>query len=286
MVRLDKLTQGKFTLWAKLEAFNPGGSVKDRAAKSMILDGIESGKLKDGVRLLDATSGNTGIGYAWIGAAMGIPVTLCIPGNASAERFAILSAHGSEIIKTDPLAATDGAQAKARELKAENPDLYFYPDQYGNDANWKAHYKTTGPEIWEQTDKSITHFVSVIGTTGTLMGVGRYLKEQKSDIKIIEVQPDAAFHGLEGIKHLPTVDIPAIYDETVKDELIEVSTEKSQEMVRRLAREEGILAGPSGGGNIVAAFEVAEKSDDPNLSIAILLPDSGTRYLQDEFWNV
>lgn len=286
MVRLNRLTGGRFTLFAKLEMANPGGSVKDRTARAMIMDALSTGKLKKGMEILDATSGNTGIGYAWIGAALGIPVTLCVPGNASPERFAILKIHGANVITTNPMAATDGSQAKARELHRDNPGRYYYADQYSNDANWKIHMATTGPEIWSQTDGRITHFVSVIGTTGTMVGVSRFLKENAPHVKVIEVQPDSAFHGLEGIKHLPTVDVPRIYDPEAKTETIEVSTEDSQEMVRRLAREEGIFAGPSAGANIVAAMKLSERLGDTNAVIAIVLPDGGSRYLHDRFWNI
>lgn len=274
---------GDYSILAKMELKNPGGSVKDRPARAMILDGIRSGKLRDGMRILDATSGNTGIAYGWIGATLGVGVTLCIPGNASPERFAILSALGVEVIKTNPLEATDGAQKVAKEMHAENPGKWFYPDQYGNDANWRSHFESTGPEIWTQSNKSITHFVSVLGTTGTFVGVSRYLKSVSPSIHIVEIQPDSPFHGLEGIKHLPSVNIPRIYDEKVKNELVEVSTEDAQEMCRRLAREEGVLVGPSSGANVVVARRIGEQHK--GAVVATILCDDGSRYLQDEFWK-
>ena len=279
LVRLDRITGGKLNVYAKLELLNPGGSVKDRAARMMILDGIESGRLKPGMRIMDATSGNTGIAYAWIGASLGYGVTLCIPQNASPERFAILEAYGVELVRTSPLEGTDGAQQKARELVKEDPHRYFYPDQYSNPANWRAHFEATGPEIWRQTDGRVTHFVSVIGTCGTFVGTSRFLKEQNPKLRAIEVQPDSPFHGLEGIKHLPTCDVPKIYDETVRDELYEASTEKSQEMAHRLAHEEGILCGPSSGANVLAAVHAAEKSG-PDAVVVTMITDDGARYLR------
>ncbi|RMH58958.1 MAG: cysteine synthase family protein [Candidatus Hydrogenedentota bacterium] len=286
-VRLDKLTKGRFTLIAKLEGLNPGGSVKDRTALAMVMDGIRRGVLTRERRILDATSGNTGIGYAWIGAALDIGVTLCVPANASPERFAILKAFGAEVIKTDPLEATDGSQRVARQMKAEDPDRWFYPDQYANNANWRVHMRTTGPELWTQSREALTHFVSVIGTTGTLVGSSRFFRTMGNTIRIVEVQPDSAIHGLEGIKHLPTVDVPEIYDPEAKDELIRVSTEEAQDMCRFVARLEGVLAGPSGGANLVAAMRVAERAREEkrHLVIGLLLPDSGTRYLHDPFWT-
>ncbi len=286
LVTLDRITGGEYTIWAKLEHMNPGGSVKDRAGLNMVTEGIRSGKLREGMRILDATSGNTGIAYAWIGAALGIGVTLCVPKNASPERFAILRASGVEVITTDPLEATDGAQRVARQVYAENPDKWFYPDQYSNDANWQAHYKFTGPEIWEQSEGRITHFVSVVGTSGTFVGLSRFFRDKKTGIRIIEGQPDSPFHGLEGIKHLATVDVPKIYDATLKDETFEVNTEAAQEMCRRLAREEGLLVGPSAGANVVVATEVAKKYPSKDLAIVVVMCDDGQRYLQDKFWTL
>lgn len=278
LIELERVSESSGRVFAKLELFNPGGSVKDRPAKGMILAGIESGSLREGMRILDATSGNTGIAYAWIGAALGFGVTLCLPKNASPERFAILKSFGVEIVETSPLEGTDGAQAEAKRLAEQNPELYYYPDQYSNEANWKSHFQTTGPEIWAQTNERITHFVSVVGTCGTFVGTGRFLREKRPDTKLIEVQPDSPFHGLEGIKHLPTCDIPKIYDQSLRDELVEVSTEKSQEMMRRLAREEGLLVGPSSGANVIAALQVAESAGDGAVVVTVLC-DDGARYL-------
>jgi cysteine synthase B len=284
LIPLDRLTRGEHKVFAKLESHNPGGSVKDRPAVSMVLDGLEKGRLKPGMRIIDATSGNTGIAYGWIGAALGFGVTLCMPKNASPERFAILKALGVEVIATDPLEATDGAQKVAKEIVAVHPEKWFYPDQYGNDANWSAHFRHTGPEIWRQSHEKVTHFCSVIGTSGSFVGVSRYLKGTNPAIRIVEIQPDSPFHGLEGIKHLPTVNVPGIYDPTLKDELIEVNTEEAQAMCRRLAREEGLLVGPSSGANVVVALKIAEREKDSKPVVATILCDDGTRYLQDEFW--
>lgn len=286
LVSLDRITGGNYTIWAKLEQMNPGGSVKDRAGLNMVMEGIRSGRLRDGMRILDATSGNTGIAYAWIGAALGIGVTLCVPKNASPERFAILRASGVEVVETDPLEATDGAQRVAREIYAQDPEKWFYPDQYSNDANWQAHYHFTGPEIWSQSGGRITHFVSVIGTSGTFVGLSRFFRHKDPRIRIVEVQPDSPFHGLEGIKHLATVDIPKIYDGSLKDETIEVNTEEAQEMCRRLAREEGLLVGPSAGANVLVATKVAEKYPSPDNALVVVLCDDGQRYLQDKFWTL
>lgn len=286
LVSLDRITRGEYTIWAKMEHRNPGGSVKDRAGLNMIREGLASGRLKEGMRILDATSGNTGIAYAWIGATLGIGVTLCVPKNASPERFAILKASGVEIIATDPLEATDGAQRVAREIYADNPSKWFYPDQYSNDANWQAHLQFTGPEIWRQSKGRITHFVSVIGTSGTFVGLSRFFKKADPGIRIIEVQPDSPFHGLEGIKHLASVDVPKIYDAGLKDETFEVNTEEAQEMCRRLVREEGLLVGPSAGANVLVATHVAKKYPSKDNAIVVILCDDGQRYLQDNFWTL
>lgn len=284
LVRLERITGGKFTIFAKLESHNPGGSVKDRPGLNMVLEGIKSGRLREGMRILDATSGNTGIAYGWVGSALGIGVTLCVPKNASPERFAILAAFGVDVVKTDPLEATDGAQRVAKEMYAEDPAKWFYPDQYGNDDNWRSHFEGTGPEIWRQSEGRITHFCSVIGTSGTFVGISRFLKSAAPHVKIVEIQPDSPFHGLEGIKHLPSVNVPAIYDETLKQEMIEVSTEDAQEMCLRLAREEGLLVGPSSGANVVVAMRLGER-DGSGSAIATILCDDGTRYLHDDFWK-
>lgn len=271
-------------VWAKAEHLNPGGSVKDRAALSMIQEGIRSGKLRPGKILLDATSGNTGIAYAMIGAALGFPVTVCLPKNASAERKRLLRIYGATFIETDPLQATDGAQLKAKELADEFPEKYFYPDQYNNDANWRAHYHTTAPEIFEQTQGRITHFVAGMGTTGTFVGTTRRLKELKPSLRAVSMQPLSPMHGLEGMKHLATALVPGIYDPSLADEQVEVATEEAHETTRRLAREEGLFVGPSSGGNVYAALQLARKLPSGSLVVTILC-DSGSRYLSDPFWK-
>lgn len=232
-------------VFAKAEWFNPGGSVKDRPALHIIRTALENGNLGNGKRLLDSTSGNMGISYATFAAALGIPLTLAIPGSASPERIMMLKALGAQLILTDPTEGSDGAILKARQLAETHPDLYWYANQYDNPANWEAHYKTTGPEIVAQTHGEITHFVAGLGTSGTLMGTGRYLREQLPHVRIIAFQPDAAFHGLEGLKHMPTAIKPAIYDPAFADETLEVRTEDAHAMVRRLAREEGLFVGIS-----------------------------------------
>ena len=271
-------------VFAKAEWFNPGGSVKDRPALNIIQTALKRGDLDNGKRLLDSTSGNMGISYATFGAALGIPVTLAIPGSASPERMSILRALGAELILTDPLEGSDGAILKARELVAEHPDLYWYANQYNNPANWEAHYKSTGPEILCQTDEQVTHFVAGLGTSGTLMGTGRYLKVQLPHVKIISLQPDDSFHGLEGLKHMPTAIKPGIYDESLADQQVEVRTEAAHEMVKRLAREEGLFVGISSGAAAVAALRVAS-----NLEAGIVVtvfPDAGYKYLSDRnLWD-
>ncbi len=271
-------------LYGKAEFFNPGGSVKDRPALNMILEGEASGRLKPGKIILDATSGNTGIAYAMIGAARGYKVRLCLPRNVSPERKKILFAYGAEIVYTPPGEQSDGAIRRVKQLYAEDPDLYFYPDQYGNDANWQAHYKTTGPEIWEQTGRRITHFLAGLGTTGTMMGVGRYLREVKPDVRLISMQPDSPFNGLEGLKHLETAIVPPIYDPTVADENVECRTEDAYVMVKRLAREEGLLVGISAGGNVHSALQIA-KTAPPGSVLVTILCDSADRYLSERFWT-
>jgi cysteine synthase B len=274
-------------IFAKAEWFNPGGSVKDRPALNMILEGERSGQLRPGKIILDATSGNTGIAYAMIGANRGYQVTLCLPENASQERKHILHAYGAHLILTDPALSTDGAIHKARELYRERPDLYFYPDQYNNAANWKSHYETTGPEILEQTSGQLTHFVAGLGTTGTFVGTGRRLREVNPAIRLISFQPDAGFHGLEGLKHLETAMVPGIYDANLADENLWVSTEDAFEMVRRLAREEGLLVGISSGAALVACFQLAARLKDTlgPAKIVTIFPDSGDKYLSEKFWT-
>jgi cysteine synthase B len=275
---------GGVEIYAKAEHLNPGGSVKDRAAFAMISEGITSGKLTEGKSIIDATSGNTGIAYAMLGAALGYPVVVCLPSNASIERKRILKAYGAEIIETDALLGTDGAQIVAKGIAADNPETFFYPDQYNNSANWKAHYKHTASEIWKQTNGKVTHFVAAVGTSGTFVGTSRRLKELNPDIVTISVQPDAPFHGLEGVKHLQTAVVPGIYDATVANEIIEVSTETAQMTARRLAKLEGLFVGTSSGANVAASLLLAERLKGPALIVTILC-DSGTRYLNEGFWE-
>jgi cysteine synthase B len=264
----------------KAEHLNPGGSVKDRAALSMILEGERSGKLRPGMTIIDATSGNTGIAYAMIGAARGYPVTVCLPGNASSERKQIMRAYGVEIIETDQMLSTDEAQRIARELHAANPEKYFYPNQYNNDANWLAHYETTANEIWEQTEGKVTHFLNGTGTSGTFVGVVRRLRELKPDLRAISVQPASPLHGLEGLKHMATATRPGIYDETLVSETMEVTTEDAVVMTKRLAREQGLLVGPSSGANLFAARKLARSLRMPAVVVTILC-DGGERYLNE-----
>jgi cysteine synthase B len=268
---------------AKAEWFNPGGSVKDRAAWSMIRDGERRGLLTPEKTIRDATSGNTGIAYAMIGAALGYRVKLCLPRNAGIERQRILLAYGAELVLTDPRLGTDGAQQEARRLQAAEPDRYFYPDQYNNPANWQAHYEGTGREIWEQTGGRLTHFVAVLGTSGTFMGTARRLKEQNPQIRVYAVQPDSPLHGLEGMKHMPTALVPGIYDPALADEHLTVDTEAAQAVTRDLARYEGLFAGPSGGAAVLACLQVARTLDQG--TIVPVLPDGGSRYLSDSFWD-
>jgi cysteine synthase B len=267
----------------KAEHMNPGGSVKDRAALAMILDGERSGRLYPGKIILDATSGNTGIAYAMIGAARGYSVTICLPANASVERKRMLQVLGAEVIETDPMQGSDGAQVVARQMATRDASRYFYPDQYNNDANWRAHYEGTGPEIWEQTEGRITHFVAGLGTCGTFTGVGRRLKELNPAIRLISMEPDSPIHGLEGLKHLPTSRMPGIFDPTLADETVEVETEAAQEMTRRLSREEGLFVGVSSGANVVAALALAKRLA-PDSVVVTILCDGGERYLSERFW--
>jgi cysteine synthase B len=292
LIRLRRVTAHLpdcIEIYGKAEWFNPGGSVKDRPAWNIMRTAIERGELHRGKRLLDATSGNTGIAYAMIGAALGIGVTLCVPANVSLERKRILKAYGAEVIYTDPLESTDGAIRKARQLYAEHPDLYYYADQYNNPANWQAHYETTGVEIWQQTEGRITHFVAGLGTTGTFVGVGRRLRDYNPAIQLISFQPDSPLHGLEGLKHLETAIVPGIYDPTLADSELRISTEQAYQMVKRLAREEGLLVGISAGAAVVACLRLAEtlmkQQPDPRAVIVTILPDSADKYLSERFWE-
>jgi S-sulfo-L-cysteine synthase (O-acetyl-L-serine-dependent) len=272
--------------YAKAEWFNPGGSVKDRAALRMISEGERSGRLRPGKTIVDATSGNTGIAYAMIGAAKGYRVKLCVPESASEERKRILKAYSVEVIFTPAGEGSDGAIRRARAIYAADPERYFYPDQYGNPANWRAHYETTAQEIWAQTGGHVTHFVAGLGTSGTFIGVARRLKELNPSLRASSVQPDSAFHGLEGLKHMPTAIVPAIYDPALADENLWVRTEAAYEMVRRLAREEGLLIGPSSGAALCGCFRVAERipADQPAVIVTVF-PDSGDKYLSERFWE-
>ncbi len=273
-------------LCAKAEWFNPGGSVKDRAAWSMIREGERRGQLRPRKVILDATSGNTGIAYAMIGAALGYRVKLCLPDSASPERKQVLETYGVEIVFTAGDEATDGAIRRVREIYNAEPEKYFYPNQYDNPANPAAHYATTAPEIWEQTGGRITHFVAGLGTSGTFMGTARRLKELNPRIRAISVQPDSGFHGLEGLKHMATAMVPAIYDPNLADENIEVRTEDAQETAKRLAREEGILAGVSAGAALWACMEIARRLPKGERAVIVtVFPDSGERYLSERFWR-
>src|SRR5687767_6935240 len=270
-------------LFAKAEFQNPGGSVKDRAAASILRAAERSGLLRGGVTILDATSGNTGIAYAMISAANGYRLKLCMPANVTPERIRTLRAYGAELVLTDPLEGTDGAIREARRLFAAHPDRYFYADQYNSDANWRAHYETTAPEILEQTDGRITHFVAGLGTSGTFMGVGRRLREFSRDIRLISVQPDSPMHGVEGLKHMETAIRPGIYDDTLADEDVRVGTERAYAFTRRLASEEGLLVGVSSGAALAASLDLAARIREG--VIVTVFPDSGMRYLSERFWE-
>ena len=289
LLRLAKLTRDLpgIEIYGKAEYLNPGGSVKDRPALNMILDGERSGKLNHDRTILDSTSGNTGIAYAMIAAVKGYRVKLCLPLNASMERKRILKAYGAEIVFTDPGEGSDGAIRKCREIYKASPDRYFYPDQYNNPANWQAHFETTGPEIMEQTSGRITHFIAALGTSGTFVGVTRRLRRDMPGVKCYSGQPASGFHGLEGLKHMPTAIVPGIYDETLADRNLWLETEDAYKMVRRLAREEGVMAGISAGGNVAASVRVAEelKQQGRGGVIVTILCDSADKYLSEHFWD-
>jgi S-sulfo-L-cysteine synthase (O-acetyl-L-serine-dependent) len=270
-------------IYAKAEYFNPGGSVKDRPALNMILQGEASGALTPDKILLDSTSGNTGIAYAMIGTIKGIRVRLAMPENVTHERMRILEAYGAELILTSGREGSDGAIRMAKKLYTEKPDLYFYPDQYSNPANWRAHYETTALEIYRQTQGRITHFVAGLGTSGTFVGTSRRLRELNPNIRLISMQPDSPMHGLEGMKHMATSIVPSIYDDTLANDQVETSTEAAQEMVRRLAREEGLLVGISAGANVEAALQVARTLKSGIL--VTILCDGGMKYLNERFWG-
>jgi S-sulfo-L-cysteine synthase (O-acetyl-L-serine-dependent) len=280
LIRLRSVTRdlpGGVEVFAKAEHLNPGGSVKDRPALFMILEGERSRRLQPGMTILDATSGNTGIAYGMIGAVRGYPVTICLPKNAGLQRKQILRRFGVELIETDPLQSTDGAQLVARELSAREPEKYFYPDQYNNRANWRAHYEGTAPEIWKQTEGRITHFIAGLGTAGTFVGTSRRLKELNPAIRAISMQPDSPLHGLEGLKHMASALVPGIYDPALADQNVEVSTVDGQEMARQLAREEGLLVGTSSGANVFAALRLALSLPEGSVVVTILC-DGGERY--------
>ena len=271
--------------YAKAEWFNPGGSVKDRPALSMIQAGLASGALKPGKTIIDATSGNTGIAYAMISAAMGYPVKLCLPDSASHERKRILAAYGAELVISPGDEGTDGAIRRVHEIVAAGPDKYFYADQYSNPANWQAHYRTTANEIWEQTSGRITHFVAGLGTSGTFVGTTRRLKELNPAIRCVSLQPDASFHGLEGWKHMETAIRPAIYDDRLADENLSVSTEEAYRLVKRLAREEGLLVSPSAAAALLGCFAVAARIPKQHAVIVTVFADSASKYLNERFWD-
>ena len=291
LLRLDGLAQHPgIQILGKAEWANPGGSVKDRAASAIVSDAIRQGQLTPGSSekaLLDATSGNTGIAYAMLGAALGFPVTLCVPSNVSPERKNILAAYGANVIWTDPADGSDGAIRMARKLIAEQPDRFFYADQYGNDNNWQAHYYSTANEIWEQTAGQITHFVAGLGTSGTFMGTTRRLRELNPKIRCISMQPDSPFNGLEGLKHMATAIVPPIYDPSLADRNIDMPTERAYAMCKRLARTQGLLIGISAGAAVAAALDVAQEEARAGREAVIvtILPDSADKYLSDRFWT-
>jgi S-sulfo-L-cysteine synthase (O-acetyl-L-serine-dependent) len=290
LLRLDVLTRDLpgVALLGKAEWYNPGGSVKDRAAANIVAEARRSGLLRPGKILLDSTSGNTGIAYAMLGAAEGFPLTLCMPENVSRERKQILQGYGANILYTDPADGSDGAIRMARELAGKHPDQYFYADQYSNDANWKAHYTTTANEIWEQTQGRITHFVSMLGTSGTFVGTTRRLKELNPRIKCISLQPDSSFHGIEGAKHMPSAIVPKIYDPTLADENLEISTEDAYAMARKLSRGAGLLVGISSAAAVVGCLKIARQlpvKKGHEAVVVTILCDSGEKYLSERFWT-
>lgn len=289
LLRLEKISRiyTGIEILGKAEFYNPGGSVKDRAGLNMILDGERSGKLNHNRVLLDATSGNTGIAYAMIGAVRGYQVKLCLPANASMERKRILKAYGAEMVFSDAAEGSDGAIRLCREVYRADPDRYFYPDQYNNPANWKAHFEHTGPEIIQQTGGQLTHFITAMGTSGTFMGVTRRLRRDMPEVKCYSVQPSSGFHGLEGLKHMPSAIVPGIYDDQLADGNYGIETEDAYAMVRRLAREEGLLVGISSGCNVHAATllarDLAERGE--SATIVTVLCDSADKYLSEHFWD-
>lgn len=284
LIRLSSFEAGlrNVELYAKAEWKNPGGSVKDRAAARMIADGERSGALTRDKIIIDATSGNTGIAYAMIGAARGYRVRLCVPANVTPERKRILKAFGAEIVFTDAMQGSDGAIIRVKQMYAESPELYFYPDQYNNPGNWRAHYDTTGPELIEQTAGRLTHFVAGLGTAGTFIGTGRRLREYKPSIKLYSVQPDSPLHGLEGLKHMQTAIVPGIYDPSLADEDLSVTTEEAFDLTRRLARQ-GLFVGISSGANLAGALRIARGTSDA--VVVVIFCDGGEKYLSERFWD-
>jgi len=290
LLRLDAVTRDLpgVTLLGKAEWYNPGGSVKDRAAANIVADAQRRGLLRAGKILLDATSGNTGIAYAMLGSAEGFPVTLCMPENVSRERKQILQGYGANIIYTNPADGSDGAIRMARQLAAEHPETYFYADQYSNEANWKAHYYNTANEIWQQTQGRITHFISMLGTSGTFVGTTRRLKELNPAVQCISLQPDSSFHGIEGAKHMASAIVPKIYDPTLADQNVEISTEDAYAMARRLSRTAGLLVGISAAAAIVGCMKIAHEIPlrrDQEVVMVTVLCDSGDKYLSERFWT-
>jgi len=289
LLRLDSLTRELpgVALLGKAEWYNPGGSVKDRAAANIVSDARRKGQLGPGKILLDATSGNTGIAYAMLGAAEGFPVTLCVPENVSRERKQILQGYGANIIYTDPADGSDGAIRMARQLASQHPEQYFYADQYSNDANWKAHYFMTANEIWQQTQGRLTHFVSMLGTSGTFVGTTRRLKELNPAVKCVSLQPDSSFHGIEGAKHMASAIVPKIYDPTLADENLEIATEDAYAMARQLSRGAGLLVGISAAAAVVGCLQIARSLSlrrDQEAVLVTILCDSGDKYLSERFW--
>jgi cysteine synthase B len=290
LLRLDAFTADLpgVALLGKAEWYNPGGSVKDRAASNIVLEARKNGQLRPGKSLLDSTSGNTGIAYAMLGAAEGFPVTLCMPENVSRERKQILHGYGANIAYTDPADGSDGSIRLARELAAKHPDEYFYADQYSNDANWKAHYHGTANEIWQQTQGRITHFVSMLGTSGTFVGTTRRLKELNPAVQCISLQPDSSFHGIEGAKHMATAIVPKIYDASLADQDLEISTEDSYAMARQMSRKAGLLVGISAAAAVVGCLKIARDlglKRNQEAVIVTILCDSGDKYLSERFWS-
>ena len=283
LIPLRLLQVGAVEIFAKAEWHNPSGSVKDRPAAAILRAALESGELGGGRVLLDSTSGNMGIAYATLAASVGVSIHLTLPANAGESRKGILHAFGTKLTLTDPLEGSDGARRVAAALAAEQPDRYFYADQYSNPANWRAHFETTGPEILEDTGGKITHFVAGLGTTGTVVGTGRYLREAAPGVEIVAFQPDGPLHGLEGLKNLPSSDVPEIFDPLVPHQILEVSTEAAYAMARRLAREEGLLVGPSSAAAAVAASELAQRLDTGH--IVTIFADSGLKYLDQAMWS-